>query len=107
MTMAWIARELNAGVPQTLWRAFWAKREKATIRGTDPFFSLLKPGPDGKRDTSGPTLQALRIGGTRIFYQEDSDDFGAEGTFARVQLWKKYIGDPKGFDELFKTWRKM
>jgi hypothetical protein len=31
----------------------------------------------------------------------------AEGTFARVQLWKKYIGDPKGFDELFKTWRKM
>lgn len=64
-------------------------------------------GPDGKRDTSGPTLQALRIGGTRIFYQEDSDDFGAEGTFARVQLWKKYIGDPKGFDELFKTWRKM
>ena len=24
MTMAWIARELNAGVPQTLWRALWA-----------------------------------------------------------------------------------
>ena len=23
MTMAWIARELNAGVPQTLWRALW------------------------------------------------------------------------------------
>jgi hypothetical protein len=34
MTMAWIARELNAGVPQTLWRAFWAKRGKAIIRGT-------------------------------------------------------------------------
>ena len=29
MTMAWIARELNAGVPQTLWRALWAKREKS------------------------------------------------------------------------------
>jgi len=28
MTMSWIARELNAGVPQTLWRALWAKREK-------------------------------------------------------------------------------
>jgi hypothetical protein len=28
-TMAWIARELNAGVPQTLWRALWAKREKS------------------------------------------------------------------------------
>jgi hypothetical protein len=24
MTMAWIARELNAGVPQTLWKALWA-----------------------------------------------------------------------------------
>jgi hypothetical protein len=23
MTMAWIARELNAGVPQTLWKALW------------------------------------------------------------------------------------
>jgi hypothetical protein len=23
MTMAWIAEELNAGVPQTLWRALW------------------------------------------------------------------------------------
>jgi REP element-mobilizing transposase RayT len=29
MTMAWIARELNAGVPQTLWRALWAKRQKS------------------------------------------------------------------------------
>jgi REP element-mobilizing transposase RayT len=29
MTMAWIARELNAGVPQTLWRALWSKREKS------------------------------------------------------------------------------
>jgi hypothetical protein len=39
MTMAWIARELNAGVPQTLWRALWAKREKkAIIRGTDPLY---------------------------------------------------------------------
>ena len=28
MTMAWIARELNAGVPQTLWRALWAKGKK-------------------------------------------------------------------------------
>ena len=37
MTMEWIARELNAGVPQTLWRALWSKREEAIIRGTDPF----------------------------------------------------------------------
>jgi hypothetical protein len=29
MTMAWIARELNAGVPQTLWRALWAKGVKS------------------------------------------------------------------------------
>ena len=29
MTMAWIARELNAGVPQTLWRALWAEGEKS------------------------------------------------------------------------------
>lgn len=29
MTMAWIARELNAGVPQTLWRALWAARVKS------------------------------------------------------------------------------
>ncbi len=36
MTMAWIAKELNAGVPQTLWRALWASGKKATIRGTDP-----------------------------------------------------------------------
>ncbi len=28
MTMAWIAKELNAGVPQTLWRALWASSEK-------------------------------------------------------------------------------
>ena len=28
MTMAWIARELNAGVPQTLWKALWAEGEK-------------------------------------------------------------------------------
>jgi REP element-mobilizing transposase RayT len=29
MTMAWIAKELNAGVPQTLWRALWANSEKS------------------------------------------------------------------------------
>ena len=29
MTMAWIARELNAGVPQTLWRALWASGKKS------------------------------------------------------------------------------
>lgn len=29
MTMAWIARELNAGVPQTLWRALWKNRIKS------------------------------------------------------------------------------
>ncbi len=29
MTMAWIARELNAGVPQTLSRALWAARVKS------------------------------------------------------------------------------
>ena len=29
MTMAWIARELNAGVPQTLWRALWATATKS------------------------------------------------------------------------------
>jgi hypothetical protein len=28
MTMAWIARELNAGVPQTLWKALWAAGQK-------------------------------------------------------------------------------
>ena len=28
MTMAWIARELNAGVPQTLWKALWASGQK-------------------------------------------------------------------------------
>jgi hypothetical protein len=27
--MAWIAKELNAGVPQTLWRALWASRKKS------------------------------------------------------------------------------
>jgi len=26
MTMAWIARELNAGSPQTLWRALWLEK---------------------------------------------------------------------------------
>jgi hypothetical protein len=36
MTMAWIAEELNAGLPQTLWRALWASRKKAIKRGTDP-----------------------------------------------------------------------
>ena len=29
MTMAWIARELNAGVPQTLWKALWASGKKS------------------------------------------------------------------------------
>ena len=29
MTMAWIAEELNAGVPQTLWRALWKNRKKS------------------------------------------------------------------------------
>ncbi len=29
MTMAWIAKELNAGVPQTLWRALWAGGKKS------------------------------------------------------------------------------
>jgi hypothetical protein len=28
MTMAWIAEELNAGVPQTLWRALWKNGKK-------------------------------------------------------------------------------
>jgi hypothetical protein len=28
MTMAWIAEELKAGVPQTLWRALWKKEKK-------------------------------------------------------------------------------
>jgi hypothetical protein len=32
MTMAWIAEELKAGVPQTLWRALWKKGKKAIIR---------------------------------------------------------------------------
>jgi hypothetical protein len=29
MTMAWIAEELNAGLPQTLWRALWASSKKS------------------------------------------------------------------------------
>jgi putative transposase len=29
MTMAWIAEELNAGVPQTLWRALWKNGKKS------------------------------------------------------------------------------
>ena len=29
MTVAWIARELNAGVPQTLWKALWASGLKS------------------------------------------------------------------------------
>ena len=29
MTMAWIASELNAGVPQTLWKALWASGQKS------------------------------------------------------------------------------
>ena len=28
MTMVWIAEELNAGVPQTLWRALWKNGKK-------------------------------------------------------------------------------
>ncbi|MCX6968614.1 MAG: transposase [Verrucomicrobia bacterium] len=28
MTMAWIAKELNAGVPQTLWKALWVSDQK-------------------------------------------------------------------------------
>ena len=28
MSMAWIAKELNAGVPQTLWRALWEEQQK-------------------------------------------------------------------------------
>ena len=28
MTMTWIAEELNAGVPQTLWRALWKNGKK-------------------------------------------------------------------------------
>jgi hypothetical protein len=42
MTMAWIAEELNAGVPQTLWRALWKKGKKATIRGTDPSVAVSR-----------------------------------------------------------------
>jgi hypothetical protein len=29
MTMAWIAEELNAGLPQTLWRVLWASSKKS------------------------------------------------------------------------------
>jgi hypothetical protein len=29
MTMAWIAEELNTGLPQTLWRALWASSKKS------------------------------------------------------------------------------
>lgn len=29
MTMAWIARELNAGVPQTLWKALWVLSQQS------------------------------------------------------------------------------
>lgn len=29
MTMAWIGRELNAGVPQTLWKALWVSAQKS------------------------------------------------------------------------------
>jgi len=29
MTMAWIARELHVGVPQTLWSASWVKGKKS------------------------------------------------------------------------------
>jgi len=28
MSMAWIAKELNAGVPQTLWKALWVEEQK-------------------------------------------------------------------------------
>lgn len=31
MTMAWIGRELNAGVPQTLWKALWAANIKGDV----------------------------------------------------------------------------
>jgi hypothetical protein len=29
MTMAWIAEELNAGLPQTLWLVLWASSKKS------------------------------------------------------------------------------
>ena len=29
MPMAWIAKELNAGVPQTLWKALWASGQQS------------------------------------------------------------------------------
>jgi hypothetical protein len=29
MTMAWISEELNAGLPQTLWRTLWASSKKS------------------------------------------------------------------------------
>jgi len=32
MTMAWIAEELNAGVPQTLWRALWKNGKSDNTR---------------------------------------------------------------------------
>jgi hypothetical protein len=36
MTMAWIAEELNAGMPQTLWRALWKTGKSDNTR--DPFY---------------------------------------------------------------------
>jgi hypothetical protein len=32
MTMAWVAEELNAGVPQTLWRALWKNGKSDNTR---------------------------------------------------------------------------
>ena len=32
MTMAWIAEELKAGVPQTLWRELWKKGKSDNLR---------------------------------------------------------------------------
>ncbi len=34
MTIAWIARELNAGVPQTLWKALWSESQEFKKVGT-------------------------------------------------------------------------
>lgn len=58
------------------------------------------PSGDGIRDTTGPSSQPYRVGGTEVFGGA-GDDFGADGTFARVQVFKNYIGTQAGFDNLY------
>jgi hypothetical protein len=51
MTMAWIAEELNAGVPQTFWKALWKTGKKRQYAGLTLFFDFSSVARLGRTQT--------------------------------------------------------